>query len=186
VLASDERIDVRREAGAMTFAARDAGKAASLILLPGSMVEPTAYAPLLRSIAEAGYEATLLELPLRTAPLESQRRVPRDHAELLDGLVLIGTSHPRDFDLSGLTIDVTKVFASNDGLATPAEVKANARRLPPQTRWVNIEGGNHSQFGYYGFQLGDRRATISREAQQSATRQALLDALSRVATDGRN
>ena len=58
-------------------------------------------------------------------------------------------------------------------------MKANAGKLPPHTKWVTIDGGNHSQFGYYGFQLGDRSATISREAQQEATRQALSDTLKR-------
>jgi hypothetical protein len=65
-------------------------------------------------------------------------------------------------------------------------VKANAKYLPPQTRWVVIEGGNHSQFGYYGFQLGDNRATISRSAQQAATLEAILGTLGRAsAADGR-
>jgi pimeloyl-ACP methyl ester carboxylesterase len=113
-------------------------------------------------------------------------QVARDHPEKLSGLVLIGTSHPRDFDLSHLSLDVTKITATNDGLASLPEVEANSKRLPPQTRWVVIEGGNHSQFGYYGFQLGDNRATISRSAQQGATIAAVLDALGRASSaDGR-
>jgi pimeloyl-ACP methyl ester carboxylesterase len=68
----------------------------------------------------------------------------------LVGLVLIGTSHPRDQDLSSLGVSVTKIVGTRDGLATPAEVDENAARLPPQTRWVWVEGGNHSQFGWYG------------------------------------
>ncbi len=110
--------------------------------------------------------------------------VARDHGSQLAGMVLIGTSHPRDFDLSSLSIDVTKVSATNDGLASEAEIKANAKKLPPQTHWVVIDGGNHSQFGYYGFQLGDHRATISRSVQQAQTTQALLDALGRVSVEG--
>jgi|GEM_PF-1985758 len=35
--------------------------------------------------------------------------------------------------------------------------------VPPDTAWVVIAGGNHSQFGWYGFQSGDEPATISRE-----------------------
>ena len=45
-------------------------------------------------------------------------------------------------------------------------------------RGREIKGGNHSQFGHYGHQLFDGKATISREAQQAATRTALLEALS--------
>jgi pimeloyl-ACP methyl ester carboxylesterase len=107
-------------------------------------------------------------------------RVAHNHATLAAGLVLIGTSHPRDFDLSHLRWDVTKVSATNDGLATPAAVAGNANKLPAATHWIRIEGGNHSQFGYYGFQLGDHRATIPRSDQQAQTLQALLDSLRRV------
>jgi hypothetical protein len=47
-----------------------------------------------------------------------------------------------------------------------------------------IDGGNHSQFGCYGFQLGDHRATISRADQQAQTLQALLDSLRRAGSPG--
>ncbi|KAF0180445.1 MAG: hypothetical protein FD161_875 [Limisphaerales bacterium] len=92
-------------------------------------------------------------------------------------LVLVGTTHPKQEDLSALAVPVTKVFASNDGVARAAQVLANQRLLPKDTRWVEIQGGNHSQFAHYGHQLGDGEAAISREAQQAATRSALLAAL---------
>ena len=83
------------------------------------------------------------------------------------GAVLLGTSHPRDVDLSRYKHPVTKIFATRDGLASVDKVEANRHLLPPSTRWVKIEGGNHSQFGWYGFQPGDRFATISRDAQHT-------------------
>jgi hypothetical protein len=107
-------------------------------------------------------------------------RFARDAPELLAGLALIGSSHPRDSSLSHLQSKVTKIFGSNDGLASPAEISANKGKLPPHTRWIEIQGGNHSQFGYYGFQLGDRRAGIDRETQQKQTSQALLELLGSV------
>jgi hypothetical protein len=72
---------------------------------------------------------------------------------------------------------VTKIYASNDGLASVEEVGTNAIYLPEDTNWVLIEGGNHSQFGYYGVQLGDNPATISRERQQEITVEAILAVL---------
>ncbi len=98
-------------------------------------------------------------------------------APTVAGILLVGTSHPRDVDLSALTIPVTKVAGTRDGLASPAEVKANARLLPTATHWVWIEGGNHSQFGWYGFQPGDRRSTIAAATQRSITREAVLASL---------
>jgi hypothetical protein len=48
------------------------------------------------------------------------------------------------------------------------------------TQHVRIDGGNHSQFGSYGFQPGDWPATISRDDQQRQTLDAVLDMLRRV------
>ncbi len=93
------------------------------------------------------------------------------------GLVLIGTTHPRDVDLSRLTAPVTKIVGTRDGIARPAGVEANRARLPAATRWVWVEGGNHSQFGWYGFQPGDRRASVSADSQHTVTIGAVLAAL---------
>lgn len=93
------------------------------------------------------------------------------------GLVLIGSSHPRDVDLSVLRAPVTKAVGTRDGLASRAEVEANRAKLPAGTRWVWIEGGNHSQFGWYGFQPGDRRATIDAASQRATMIRAVIDAL---------
>jgi pimeloyl-ACP methyl ester carboxylesterase len=92
-------------------------------------------------------------------------------------IVLIGTSHPKTRDLSAARIPITKVLASNDGVATPAMINATRSLLPPHTRWIEIKGGNHSQFGHYGHQLFDGSPTISREEQQAITRAALVEAL---------
>jgi poly(3-hydroxybutyrate) depolymerase len=94
-------------------------------------------------------------------------------------VVLIGTTHPRQDDLSALEIPVTKVYASNDGVAPVDRIQATKHLLPKDTRWVGIRGGNHSQFGHYGHQLLDGRPTISRAAQQAITRSAVLEALGR-------
>ena len=93
------------------------------------------------------------------------------------GLLLVGTSHPRDVNLSGYKWPVTKIVGTRDGLASMEKVEANRRLLPPTTRWVRIEGGNHSQFGWYGFQPGDRFATISREAQHEQLIAAVIESL---------
>ena len=110
-------------------------------------------------------------------------RMARSDAGTLSALVLIGTTHPKDYDLSFLQIPVTKVYASNDGIAPPDRVLANRRLLPAQTQWVEIKGGNHSQFGRYGHQLFDGTATISREKQETITRLAIFDAITVVAKD---
>jgi hypothetical protein len=61
---------------------------------------------------------------------------------------------------------VTKIVGTRDGLASPHEVAANRHLLPAGTRWVRVEGGNQSPFGWHGFQPGDRRATVDAAVQR--------------------
>jgi len=97
-------------------------------------------------------------------------RYPAD----LSGLLLIGTTHPRDHNLSTLVIPVLKVSGTRDCVADVSDSQANSSKLPAQTVWTTIVGANHAQFGYYGSQLGDCRATISREEQQRQLREEVL------------
>ena len=98
------------------------------------------------------------------------------------GLILLGSTHPRDFSLADTRLAVTKIYGTADGVAPAAKVLANASLLPVGTRWIPIEGGNHNQFGYYGFQPGDSWASISRADQQAATLGAMLLALEAAGT----
>ncbi|WP_321472568.1 alpha/beta hydrolase [uncultured Paludibaculum sp.] len=213
VLRGSDRVEVVVSDSGLGFRGRLEAKRVGLIFLPGGLVDPLAYAPLMRGIAEAGYEARLVYFPLRCACTESQiaqvfrsvRATIESEPETawvlgghsrggmltaryahevgtngLSGLVLVGTTHPRDFSLAGLTLPITKVYASNDGVAPYAKMRHNAELLPAATRWVGIEGGNHVQFGYYRHQFGDDRATISRAEQQAALKAALVSLLAGV------
>ncbi len=214
ILESDSKLTVAETSRFISFRPNASSQPVGLIFFPGGMVQPEAYAPMLRTIAEQGYSIFIVKLPFGSAPLKSQEadvinqaleiissnesiqhwfvgghsrgaaiasRFAYAHGASFDGLILIGTSHPKEqaFDLSDSTLAVTKIYASNDGLASPDEVKDNAIYLPANTTWVLIEGGNHSQFGYFGKLLFDNPATLSREQQQELTIDAILSALSR-------
>ncbi|MEX2149796.1 MAG: alpha/beta hydrolase [Steroidobacteraceae bacterium] len=98
----------------------------------------------------------------------------------LSGLLLIASTHPRAEDLSQLQIPVTKIYATHDGMAAAGKVLANKAKLPAHTRWVEIEGGNHAQFGRYIEPLADGEASISREQQEALTRSAIIRLLDEV------
>jgi pimeloyl-ACP methyl ester carboxylesterase len=116
----------------------------------------------------------------KIAALLARQPTPR-----MAGLILLGTTHPRDFSLADTRLTVTKIYGTRDGVAPADKVLANASLLPPATTWVPIEGGNHHQFGYYGFQPGDRWASVSRMEQQAQTLAAMLSALGRVREEAR-
>jgi hypothetical protein len=110
--------------------------------------------------------------------------IVRDGFPGLAGAVLLGTSHPRDFSLADTSVPMTRVFGTRDTVADVEKLDRTRANLPASARIVRIDGGNHSQFGYYGFQPGDWPATISRDAQQAIVRAAILDALAAAASVG--
>lgn len=211
-LRSDDRVDVSHADGIYRFTPKVRGGSAGLVFFPGALVDPEAYAPMARRVAESGFPVVMIELPWRLARTGEQEAVTIGRAESLikaepeirwlvgghsrggalatvfaarnpeaaHGLLLIGTSHPRELDLSASPLKVTKIYGTRDGLASVEEVRQFAPNLPPSTRFVPIEGGNHGQFGWYGFQPGDRFAKISREEQQRLLLEAVLAALRQV------
>jgi pimeloyl-ACP methyl ester carboxylesterase len=213
-LVSDSRVTVVRGEASWTFTPGGRVSTVGLVFFAGALVEPSAYAPLLRAVAEAGFTAILVELPRRGAfggadgpAVLARARGVMNHANRISswvasghsrggavaarmahedpanlaGLVLVGTSHPRDFSLASLTFPVTRIYGTRDTVADVDKVLATQRNLPASTRMVRIDGGNHSQFGWYGFQPGDWPSTISREEQQRATLEAILEMLRQLA-----
>lgn len=106
-------------------------------------------------------------------------RFAGQHADHLEGLILIATTHPKesDYSLRASDLPISKIYGTLDGIATPEQIIANNIYLPADTRYIPLEGANHAQFGYYGFQLGDNQATISRTEQQAQLVAAILDAI---------
>jgi hypothetical protein len=164
------------------------------ILYPGGRVDPRAYAPTARELAAEGYTVVIVPMPLNLAVLGSSRglevmdsfpavkhwavgghslggamaaKLAFDHPDMVDGLVLWAAYPAASNDLSASQLPALSVYATLDGLASPDKIEASRRLVPPNTRWVAIEGGNHAQFGWYGEQPGDMPARISRESQQS-------------------
>jgi hypothetical protein len=78
-------------------------------------------------------------------------------------------------ELSGGQMAAVSISGSQDRLATPQKISASRALLPVSTTWHLIQGGNHSQFGWYGTQSGDAPASIAREEQQAES--AALDLL---------
>lgn len=169
------------------------------IFYPGAMVEPKAYVPLCRKIAEENIKVYLIKMPWRlaTTRIHASNRIKLatksyilsghsqggkmagqfvfENPDLVDKLILIGTTHPRDVSLATNKVKVLKIYGSNDGVADKKSVVKNKDKLPGNAIFWEIIGGNHSQFGYYGYQLGDDKAGISREQQQAETLTAILD-----------
>lgn len=164
--------------GPMARRLAEQGHAVSIVRLPFR----TAPTPAYQEMAFETARSTMAASPRRWVVGGHSRggmlatRFAQTLSRPMPGLALVGTTHPREIDLSALApcVPVVKVSASRDGVAREAESARFRHNLPPHTRFVSIEGGNHTQFGYYRYQLLDKRPSIDRETQQRQLVEALL------------
>ena len=177
------------------------------IFYPGGRVPAQAYAPSARAIAEAGFTTVVPSMPFGLAVLSPNAAdaVIEAHPEIdrwvigghslggamaaqyagerddLDGLVLWAAYPPDGTDLSAADLLASSIYGTADGLTTQDEIESSRAQLPPDTTFVEIVGGNHAGFGWYGEQDGDGTAAISREEQQAQVVAATLELLDAVA-----
>lgn len=181
----------------IVFRPGDSDPTVGLIFYPGGKAEPAAYAPLLRNLAAQGYLVVMTPMPLNLALLAPERaeRIPprfpeirtwviaghslggvmaaryaERHRDNIAGLVLWASYPAESSDLSHTSMPVLSVFGTADTLTTPAKIAATRHLLPPATRFVGIEGGDHWNFG--NFAPGRETAQISRDEQQGEILQA--------------
>ena len=166
---------------------------AGLIFYPGGKVEYTAYAPLMRALAEEGILCILVEMPGNLAVLDMdaadglQDLYPEveswylgghslggsmaasyaaEHAEDYEGLLLLAAYSTADLTESGL--EVVSIYGSEDKVQNMEKYEECRGNLPTDTTEQVIQGGCHAGFGSYGPQDGDGTPTISMEVQIAA------------------
>ena len=171
------------------------------IFYPGGRVDARSYAVPLREIAAQGFLVVLAPVRLNLAffDINAAGSAIAAHPEIqtwvigghslggvaaalftkdnpdISGLVF-WASYPADDSLKNSNFRVLSIYGTNDkaGVQTFKEKDA---LMPANVQYVVIEGGNHSQFGDYGLQPGDKEATISRAEQQSQVVDAVVQFL---------
>jgi hypothetical protein len=73
------------------------------------------------------------------------------------------------------------MYGGNETGVTDENVGVRKHLLPPDTRYIKIEGGDHHQFGSYLLTTEENLATISREDQHAQIISAMLELLQSVA-----
>lgn len=178
------------------------------LFYPGGLVDPRAYAPAAHAIAAAGYLVVIVSMPFDLAPFGWKRgnlilrqfdwiktwaigghsvggsyacRFAKRYPAKVAGVVLWASWPSALFSLADRDIKAISIYGSKDG--QPEEIEAGAGDLPPDAAFVKIEGGNHTQCGYYDtapepVQPGDNPATISRQEQQRQMIEATVGFLS--------
>jgi len=98
----------------------------------------------------------------------------------VEGLVLWASYPASGTNLSENDLYVSTIYGSNDGLVSFDQINNSLKLLPSSTIQVEIVGGNHAQFGWYGEQQGVNPAGITREQQQKQIANATLQALEKI------
>lgn len=160
----------------------------AIIFYPGAKVEAEAYLPLLDQIRQTGVACILVHMPFHMAVFDANAaeavidqfpeyqhwyiaghsmggamasQFASDHPDLVDGLILMGAYIYGDYPAE----DTLTIYGSlNQSVEDNIDYTENI---------VEIEGGNHAQFGNYGPQKGDLPAAISAEEQQKQTVEAI-------------
>ncbi|MBW6467038.1 MAG: alpha/beta hydrolase [Brevefilum sp.] len=187
--------------GWLVFEPLDSEPTIGLIFYPGGRVDPRAYAPHARNTAGQGFTVIIVPMPLNLAFFGLNRagqvivafpgietwavgghslggamaaEYVRANPAQVAGLVLWASYPGGNNDLSAADLPVLSVYASNDGLATLEDIADSRARLPLTTTFVEISGGNHAGFGWYGPQNGDGQASLSKPEQQDLIVQATV------------
>lgn len=186
---SDKKVEVTTDKY-ITFSPRGENPSKGFIFYPGARVDPEAYAPMCRKIAEEGYEVVVVPMTFNLATFSSNKgeKVIEMYDDIdkwvvgghslggtmaakfasnnnrVDGVVLLA-AYPMGDELKNLNKDVISIWGSKDGVINYKNLIDSKSKLPEKTTYVDIEGGNHSQFADYGKQKGDEDALISLESQ---------------------
>lgn len=171
------------------------------IFYPGGLVDPAAYAPLMKLLADQGVMSIIAPMPLDLAVFGVNRandviaaypeiqhwiigghslggsmaaQFVKDNPGKVEGVVFMGAYPADNVNLSQLPIKVVSLHGSNDGLATDAKIQNSLKNLPADAKVISLDGGNHAQYGNYGPQAGDGQATMGREEQQQQTAEAIV------------
>lgn len=172
----------------------------ALVFYPGGKVEETAYAPLLRRLAEEGMDVFLLRVPFRLAVLSPNKAADvmehysygrwyvgghslggaiaanfaASHGDALEGLILCAAYPTKE-----LPADLTEILiaGSEDGVLNREKIEAGRQYAPEDYTEAVIEGGNHAQFGNYGAQRGDGTPAVTAEEQQAEAVRIITETL---------
>lgn len=162
------------------------------VFYPGGNVDPRAYAPSALALAEQGIFVSIVPMEnylalsgfmraddVRTlhpnisrwfvgghsmGGTMAARYASTDTGKSIDGVVIWASVADENYNISDSGLAVLSIHATLDVGNDPDQVKQYAHVLPEDTIYICIDGGDHSQFGYYTDD--NPPATISREEQQ--------------------
>ena len=173
-----------------------------VILYQGAKVDVSAYSVEAKILADNGYTVFIPKMPFDMAffginkadkIIENNPDISKwymaghslggsmaakytsKNQDIIDGLILLA-SYSVD-NLSAYTGKVISIIGTKDMGIDKEKLDQTNVNLPKDTEFYIIKGGNHSQFGDYGFQKGDNIADIPLEEQLKLITNRILEYL---------
>ena len=177
----------------------------TVVVYPGALVNPDAYAIWAQDLAKKGYTVKIVHFPLNLAVLDQNaakkvvgknedyvigghslggamaaRYAAAKHDKHLKAVFFLGAYADKKGRLDQSQLPVLNISASRDGVMQKDKFEHNKVYLPKNTTYAVIKGGNHANFGAYGKQKGDNKATISNATQQKQVADVMTEWLQNV------
>ncbi|MBC1423639.1 alpha/beta hydrolase [Listeria seeligeri] len=197
---STKTVDVLEENNILVFTPRKTDAGMSVILYPGAFIDGLSYAPLAKELASNGYKTYIVEMPLNLAVFGKNRaadiideapdekfvigghslggvmssRFAHDNEDEIQGVFFLASYPDEKGSLKNASFPAISITATNDKVLNKDSYNESKKYLPKDTTFVSIEGGNHAQFGSYGTQHGDGKATISGTEQTEQVANAMI------------
>ena len=192
-LQSNSKVEVTFDGNYTYFTPKNVNALKGFIFYPGERVDSSSYAKLCNNIASYGYKVIAVDMPFNYANFGKNKatKVIEDNPQItkwviggdsiggtvaceyaannknIDGIVLI-SSYPRE-NISELGFKVLSIWGSKDNVVDYKMLINSKEQLPKDTKYIEIEGANHSQFANYGKHIGDEEALISSNQQMDIT-----------------
>lgn len=192
-LQSNSKVEVTVDENYTYFTPKNVNATKGFIFYPGERVDASSYAKLCNNVASYGYKVVAVDMPFNYANFGKNKatKVIEDNPQItkwviggdsiggtvaceyavnnknVEGIVLI-SSYPRE-NISELGFKVLSLWGSKDNVVDYKKLINSKEQLPKDTKYVEIEGANHSQFANYGMYSGDEEALISSDEQMDIT-----------------
>ncbi len=169
----------------------------AIIFYPGAKVESTSYIPLLYKLSQEGPDCFLVTMPLNIAFFNpnAAKKIINDYkydtwymmGHSLGGVVATSFAN-NSKDIKGLiflasypnekvkdNIRLLSIYGTKDKVLNNTKYNESKKNWPSQSKEIIIDGANHANYGNYGHQKGDGKASISIAKQQEQTIKAIIN-----------
>ncbi len=172
-----------------------------LIFYPGGLVEPAAYAPVLRNLAQENILVVVTPMPFNLAifgtgaaqsVIDAHPTITSwilaghslggaaaaifadNNPDQIDAVVFWDSYPPNSATLADDNLPVLSVFGTTSGIPNTENFDDKRFLLPDDALYIPIEGASHAQFGDYGPQKDDVVPSISLAAQHQQVSEIML------------